>query len=224
MRHGSCAAVAVGIVWLARAASAHDIGLSQSTFTLDRNTVHAHVVLAAPDVGDLLDADGDGRVTLGEVDAGRSRLGALVPHDTEVTVGGARCTGSLDGVSVEGADGIALDATFACPPAHGELAVVLHWLGARPPAHRHVMHLVAGERTMSAVLTAERQGTAVALARPEAPAAAKGSGRTGSWAWWVGALALTALALFVLRTRRGPPMRRAPGRGPDVSGTSRDRP
>lgn len=216
MRHGPCVAVAVGIVWLARAASAHDLGLSQSTFTLDRNTVRAHIVLAAPDVGDLLDADGDGRVTLGEADAGRPRLGALVLHDTEVTVGGARCTGSLDGVSVEGADGIALDATFACPRAQGELAVVLNWLGTRPPAHRHVMHLVAGERTMSALLTAERQGTAVALAGPQAPAAAKASGPAGSWAWWIGALALTALALFVLRTRRGPPMRRAPGRDGDL--------
>lgn len=219
-RREICAAAGAVVLWLAGAANAHDVGLSQSTFTLDRDTVRAHVVLAAPDVADLLDADGDGLVTFDEVGAGRPRLGTLAVRDTEVAVGGARCGGALDGVAIEGADGIALDATFACPPAQGELTVVLHWLGARPPTHRHVMRLVAADRTMSAVLTRERQGTALALATPASPAGASVARQAGSWAWWLAALGLAAIVLFVLRARA-----RASARGDqDDSEAGRDRP
>ena len=198
-------ALALAALGIAGAASAHDTGLSQSDFTVEGDAVRAHLVLAAPDLEALLDADHDGRVTLAEVDGGRAGLASLV-RDTEVTAGGAPCPGALEGVSVEGVDGVAIDARFACPAgATGELAVTLHWLGARPPGHRHVARLVSGKRTMSAVLDAQRQGTSIAMDAPRAPTAPKEE--PAPRAWWIAlALAATigALAWWKLRYNRRP--------------------
>jgi hypothetical protein len=191
---------------VSRAARAHDVGLSQSDFTMDGSVVRAHLVLAASDLEGLLDIDRDGRVTIAEVDAGRSALATLISHDTEVTAGGAPCPGTLERVSVEGVDGVALDATFACTSASGELSVVLHWLGTRPPGHRHVARLVAGKRTMSAVLAADHQGTSITLDAPTAPAPdsnARGvKERSASWWWWPAVALGATIALLGLRKLR----------------------
>lgn len=193
----------------ARTAWAHDVGLSQSDFTFEGGAVRAHIVLAAPDLSGLLDVDRDGRVTIAEVDAGAASLAILATRDTEVTAGGAPCPGTLEQIRIEGVDGVALDVTYACPrDASGELAVVMHWLGARPPGHRHVARLVAGKRTMSAVLTAERQGTSIELERGASAAPAPTGARDLSW-WWIvapvaGAATIALLALRKLRYNRRP--------------------
>jgi hypothetical protein len=190
--------VALALSLLGGAAAAHDLGLSQSEVKVRGKEVDVHLVLAARELGRLVDADGDGVVTEGEVASARTTVEARLVARTAVSVDGKPCTPGAPRAAVDAKDGIAVDVTYACPEAPGELAVRYDWLGDVTPGHKHVATVIGGTKTLQALLDAEHRGTSLSLPRRAEPPASSAP----PWVRWLVVAAIGAAAGVVLGIRR----------------------
>ena len=140
-----------------REASAHVIGISRGDYTPDRTGVRADLVMRADEAAlaiQGLDADGDGRVTAGELAQARAAVKAAFVDTLGVTADGEPCTPALDDASLDPPDGIRLRATYTCPHAPSHLHLHLGFLERMPADHRHLatVHLPKGDVDVLAVL------------------------------------------------------------------------
>jgi len=140
-----------------RTASAHVIGISRGDYTPDGALVRVDLVMRADEAAlaaQGLDADGDGRVTAGELAQARPAVKAAFVDTLGVAADGEPCTPTLDDASLDPPDGIRLRATYSCSHAPSHLHFRLGFLDRMPADHRHLatVHLPKGDVDVLAVL------------------------------------------------------------------------
>ncbi len=153
--------VVIALFFLPRLAAAHTPGLSTAQFDVAPDGhVDAHLVFASAE-------------PLNGTPLRDDDLRAFVLEGVDVTADGSRCDATWGGSYPAEGDGLALDASYACPASRSEIAVTLYYLSALPPGHREVARIVAAGASVEGVLTGDRRALSLRL-----PAATSGAGRT----------------------------------------------
>lgn len=110
-------------------------------------------------------------------------LRAFVTNGVDVTADGSRCDGTWGGAYPTEGDGLALDASYACPKGATEIGVTLYYLSALPAGHREVARIVAAGASIEGVLTGDRRALSLRLpaatGRGARSSAAERADRTG---------------------------------------------
>jgi hypothetical protein len=176
----------IALAWILQSnALAHNLDVSTSEFTVDGNTVHAHIEVAAWQLVS---------------DAGAPEaLRALVMGHTDVTLGAKPCVMTIEKLSMVDRDGAALDAKLACPEEASDLHVRLDWLRSMPSGHRHVAHLISGKTALTALLTAEHDSAAVTATAPTPPPPPSPS---PLWVWAIGLVIAALVIVAAIRIKR----------------------
>jgi hypothetical protein len=136
---GLCYSAFVAIATVAAPARAHTTGVSQSDFSVDPSgTVSAQLVFAVAEIAGAvaLDANHDGTVSPEELADAQPDLKRMVLDGIEVKADGAACAATFERAELTEADGLALGARYACPPAR-TIEVTLFLLSELRPEHRH---------------------------------------------------------------------------------------
>lgn len=186
--------VVIGLLFLPRLAAAHTPGLSTSEFDVGPDgRVEAHLVFAS--------AEPLNGTPLRDED-----LRAFVLDGVDVTADGSRCDATWQGSHATQSDGLALDASYACPSGASELTVTLYYLSALPPGHREVARIAAPGASIEGVLTGDRRALSLRLpaatASPSGSASADRAARKGrQLTALTAAFVASMLALFVWRWR-----------------------
>jgi HupE / UreJ protein len=140
-RGGVALSAAATALALTTAAAAHQVGLSRGDYAFAGSEVTAEIIFARGELASLipeLDANGDGRLTPDEVEAGGARLEAAIVARTTVTANGARCPGKLVAARLAEEDGLTVRGVFRCPSAAPTARVDLGFLEDLAHGHRHV--------------------------------------------------------------------------------------
>ncbi|HEY8076185.1 MAG TPA: HupE/UreJ family protein [Labilithrix sp.] len=172
----------------ARAAHAHAIGLSNGEYTATGTTLKAKLVFARGEVAQIapaIDANRDGHVTAIEVRDARAVLDERVVRGVVVRAGGESCTGALTDAALTENDGLAIEASFACPsastraqtPAAPEMSVELALLDDLARGHRHVAR-ITGATTRDEILYGDAKSFTVVPAPGDEPARAAPASRS----------------------------------------------
>lgn len=147
----AAAFLAALIIFTARGAAAHAIGLSLGEYSPNGAHVHAILTLRTDDaalaVGGL-DANGDGHVSELEVTHARPALEADFVDALTVEADGAPCHATLDQATLDPPDGLVLTATYDCPrEATSTLRLRFGFLDRLRSDHRHLatVHLPGGD-------------------------------------------------------------------------------
>jgi hypothetical protein len=113
----------------------------------------------------VLDRDHDGVVSPGDIVAARDDLRAWLLDGVEVDADGTACAPTFHRASLTEADGLLLQASYACPSDAGQIEATLYYLSAqtRGLPHKSVARIVSGSTTTEAVLTGERRAIALRL-------------------------------------------------------------
>lgn len=178
---GACGVLAVALA--TGRADAHPIGLSNGEYAARGAALDAKLVFARGEIARLvpeLDENHDGHVTALEVHRAQAELGGRILRGVNVTAGGEACAPVLTGAAVTEQDGIAVQASFACPIADGApMTVELSILDELAFGHRHVARAV-GRATRDEVLSGDHRSIVV---EPEpyaaAPEVTRGPERSG---------------------------------------------
>jgi hydrogenase/urease accessory protein HupE len=157
-------------------ASAHQVGVSQSEFALEKNgTVRALLVLSEGDAARLahMDRDRDGVVSPAELAASEPVFRDLMSKGVVVRADNAVCAQSLKWGGFTDQGGFALSMVFTCVADPRRVEVDLPILASLPAGHRHAIKLSArseaGERMVQKLLTgSERSVSLVPAASPRA--------------------------------------------------------
>jgi hypothetical protein len=192
--------VVIGLLLLPRFGRAHTPGLSVADFEVtDSGRVDARLVFASAEALGGIDPDRnhDGQVTAADLAAASDDLRAFVIEGVDVSADESRCPAAFRGASLAERDGLALEASYACPAGASEVAVTLFYLSHLPREHREVARIVAGSRIAEAVLTGDRRRLALKLRAGGTVPLAR---RTVLLLVMAGAAAAAAVAL-VLRRR-----------------------
>ena len=134
-----------------------------------------------------LDADGDGRITWGELRARHADIAAYALARLAVSGDGQPCTlGAGEQLVDEHTDGsyTVLPLRGRCPAAPAQLELDYRLFADLDPQHRGLLNLQAGGGVRAAVLDAGRHG--FTLAAPGAWRAFADYGREGVWHIWIG--------------------------------------
>jgi hypothetical protein len=186
--------VVIALLFLPRLAPAHTPGLSTAEFDVAPDGhVDAHLVFASAE-------------PLNGTPLRDDDLRAFVLDGVDVTADGSRCDASWRGSHATEADGLALDATYACPARASEVGVTLYYLSALPPGHREVARIVAAGASIEGVLTGDRRALSLKLATatgsaPAATPADRAARKGRQLTVLTAAFVAFMLALFVWRWR-----------------------
>jgi hypothetical protein len=126
-------------------ARAHTIGLSTGEYTARSRGLRAELAFARVDVADSLpnlDANGDGFVTAEEMRDGRQVIEDRIVGRIHVTRGGARCSSSVLGATLNDQRGLDVTARFDCPAGEAGFEVEVVLLDDLLRGHMHVVHAV----------------------------------------------------------------------------------
>lgn len=141
-------------LFLPRLALGHTLGLSVAEFDVaPEGPVAAHLTFAS--------AEPLGATPLRDED-----LQGFLARGVEVAADGARCDGTFLGASVTEADGLQLDARYACPRGAARLEVTLYYLSELGPGHREIARIVARGASIEGVLTGDRRALSLTLPGP----------------------------------------------------------
>ena len=125
-------------------ATAHEIGVSRSTFSVDterRDRVHVEFALARGDALSLApeaDADADGALSDAELPGVRPTVTAMIA-ELRLSQGAAPCPGELESLTLADSDGLTARARFACAAPVTTVEVQADFLDRLAPGHRHLM-------------------------------------------------------------------------------------
>ena len=191
---------ALGLLCAAAAAQAHKPSDSYLTLKVDGSSISGQWDIALRDLDFALglDADGDGRITWGEVRARHNDIAAYAAARLVFTGDGQRCTLLTGAQQVDShTDGaytvIPLHVTCPAPPAEArlpaQLALQYTLFADLDPQHRGLLNLRTAEGTRTAVLGPQDSQQSFALGAAEA-----GSTwaqlwtyvREGVWHIWIG--------------------------------------
>jgi hypothetical protein len=153
--------VVMGLLLLPRFGWTHTPGVSTANFeVLPGGGVEAHLAFSSAEpLGSLtLAQSGGGGVAASDQGVFRDEMRALFFERIDVTADGSRCPATFHDASLAPPDGVALEASYACPLGAAEVAVTLYYLSELPPGHREVVRIVAGTSSTEAILAADRRG------------------------------------------------------------------
>ena len=177
---------------LSLAAQAHKPSDSYLAITVERQAVSGRWDIALRDleVAVGLDADGDGRVTWGELRAQHAAIAAYALARLQVQADGASCTVNVGEQQVdEHTDGAytVMPLLITCPQPPQVLTLGYTLFADLDPQHRGLLNLMAGGATRTAILGPQAPVQRFELAT-EAGALAQGLqyGREGVWHIWIG--------------------------------------
>lgn len=186
-------------------AGAHAAGVSRGEYRIDGSRVHAVLTFAQPElIATLpdLDTNRDGRLGAGELVRAHDRVGAWLDDGLILRAGAAACRGRLDDVALLEQDGVALTATYECPPETTAVAVRLALLADLSLDHRHLLTAILPDRTDHAVLFEAQPELVLAAAGPQADARDEPSPfRLGAEHVLRSVACLSFLLLLILRVR-----------------------
>ncbi len=157
-------------------------------------------------LGDLqtlldLDADANGAVTWGEVNANADRIRAIALPGLDLRRGGRTCAPRGTGFLLnERSDGSYLVVEFVakCGVRQGQLQIAEGLLFERDRAHRVVLAVRDGERESFAVLTPDEPRWQASEAQVSALRTLAGFFREGVWHIWIGYDHIAFLVLLLL--------------------------
>lgn len=189
--------VVMSLLLLPRFGWTHTPGVSTANFeVLPGGGVEAHLAFSSAEpLGRLTLAEGRG-VAAADQGVLRDDMRALFFERIDVTADGNRCPATFRDASLAPPDGVALDASYACPLGAAEVAVTLYYLSELPPGHREVVRIVAGSSSTEAILGADRRGLMLKV-----PGGGRAPRRRAPLLALLG-LAATTLALYLLRRTR----------------------
>ncbi len=154
--------------------------------TLDEASMTETITMTADTLAMLapIDADGDGELTQGDLDARRDALRVGVWDQAKLQP----CTRSSETATLEPGF-VALRARFSCPP--GELTQDFRWLMVLPPTYR----VIFGNQ----IAKGDARTLHVARAAPKAA-----PGVTGATIWWgvAGGVVATIVGFWLVRRWR----------------------
>ncbi len=137
-----------------------------------------------------LDADGDGRITWGELRVRHDDIAAYAAARLQVQADGQPCSGSVGAQQVdEHSDGAytVLPLRYVCSTAPQSLSLTYTLFADIDPQHRGLLNLTASAGTRSAVLGPQAPQQAFVLASPASAAAQLWAYlREGAWHIWIG--------------------------------------
>jgi hypothetical protein len=167
------AALAAGALVTARA-GAHEVGLSRGDYAVSGTEVRAELIFARKELIGLvagLDADHDGVLTNGEIDAARGAIeGALVGR-VKVQGDGAPCPGTLTAAGLAEQDGVGVRAVYRCAARPRQVTVTLAFLDDLAFGHRHLVRASAGPGVPSIDLVLSQRSPTLSLDLPPEAAA-----------------------------------------------------
>ena len=228
--------VALSLLCLANAATAHKPSDSYLTLKVDGSTLSGQWDIALRDIDFAigLDADGDGRITWGEVRTRHSEIAAYAAARLSVSGDGHRCALQTGAQQVDShTDGaytvIPLRVTCPSPPdgtkLPAQLTVQYTLFADIDPQHRGLLNLRTADGTRTAVLGPQASLQSFALGAAEAGSTWSQFGtyvREGVWHIWIGfdhilfllSLLLPAVGAWLARPSRPlqpkPPLRWIP--------------
>ncbi len=126
-------------------------------------------------------------------------LMGFVAEGVEVAADGTACLGTFQRAGPTEGDGLAIEASYACPHGANEVEVTLYYLSALGPSHREVARISAGSATSEAVLSGDHR--AIALRLPGDPLLAKRVRKARLLTIVTAVFAAFLAALFVWRWR-----------------------
>jgi hypothetical protein len=201
-------------------ATAHAHVASNGFLAIDAhdNKLRGSVELAVRDVELAVgaDANGDGKITWGELRAASARLSAYVAEHLEFAANGGTCRVQFGALKVRSRiDGSYawLPFTAACPAGEGrDLTISYRLLEGIDPSHRGLLTLVAEGQVATGVLGGASAVSTVALAEGTRWRAVRQYFAAGVWHIWNGIdhllflLSLLLPAVLVRRNRRWEPV------------------
>jgi hypothetical protein len=190
------------VLFLTRLAAAHTPGLSQASFdVVTGGRVEGRFTFASaePLGGVALDRGHDGVVTAEDVQAASPDLARFLLDGVDVTADGTRCPATFREASLQEADGLVLEATYACPEDAARIEATLYYLSRLPRTHREIARITAGAATEETLLSADKRAIAIDLPVDPGRARRRRTGRTLVFA--AALFATTMLALFAWRWR-----------------------
>ncbi|MFO0587560.1 MAG: HupE/UreJ family protein [Polyangiaceae bacterium] len=157
VRRGALGAASAAVFLLATAeASAHDVGLSRGTYSIDGRAVRAELVFSRREIVALvpaLDADDDGRLSPEEIDSARAPLQKMVVARIRAVAGESDCPGKLVSAASTDQDGVEIRAAYECPSPIQRASLTLDVLEDLAPGHRHIARVVGGVQVVETVLS-----------------------------------------------------------------------
>lgn len=150
-------ALVPALISLANPARAHEVGLSRGDYAAEGLVVRSDLTFASKELIRLvagLDADHDGALTQGELDAGRDAMQGAVAGRVKVSGDGAACSAKLGRAEITEQDGALLRVDHHCAAPPREVQVRLGLL-ADLPGHRHLVRAFAAAGPLDLVI-AER--------------------------------------------------------------------
>ncbi|HEX3846467.1 MAG TPA: HupE/UreJ family protein [Steroidobacteraceae bacterium] len=203
--------LAAGMLLAGGSARAHTASNGFLTVHVDGAEIRGSVELAVRDVELAIgvDADGDGKVTWGELRAAQARLDRYVGDHLTLAARGRDCPLTLEPMRVnDRVDGSYawLPFTARCAVEPAALTIRYGLMQGIDPSHRGLLALEAGGKTQTGVLAPDSSPLELSLTAPSAWRAATEYFRAGVWHIWSGIdhlLFLLSLLLPAVLIRRG---------------------
>jgi hydrogenase/urease accessory protein HupE len=171
------------VLFLAKRADAHAIGLSTGEYSAKGTTVEGRLVFARGEVAQLapaLDADGDGHVSAAEVASSRSLIATKVLERVEVTASGARCPSTIVDAALTEQDGLLIAGRWACRDA-ALFRVNVALLDDLARGHRHLARVGTHDELLYGDARTFEIGAADAPSTPDASTSPTSSPRRSGW-------------------------------------------
>lgn len=128
----------------ARAATAHEIGLSRGQYTAQPDTLEARLMFDGDELGIAAsEPPRGGALAITSEEAHAALQTRIVEHLDVRDLHGARCPGTLDRLEPLDKGGVALAATYRCADALDTASVQLAFWNELKPGHRHLASTAA---------------------------------------------------------------------------------
>ena len=141
--------VAVGSLFIARSASAHQAGLSRGEYKVLGSDVDASLVFSNSEVSAAiaaLDLDHDGRLSMADLDAEHDEVTKVFVEPLVIRADGEPCPSHLVDARIDSADGILVAVKYACSHAPALLTIDVGFLDRLTSTHRHLAEITNGSR------------------------------------------------------------------------------
>jgi hydrogenase/urease accessory protein HupE len=173
------AALAAVVVLAPTTVRAHTVGVSRGEYQVSGSALTAALTVAQAELRTslpVIDADGDGSLSEGELARARDALAGLLVQGLDVRSSEGTCPGSLEGARLTAEDGVIVRAVYRCAAGTRPASVRLRLFSALSVGHRHLATLVddSGAERAPSVVYESRPAFDIPAAAPGEEASARG--------------------------------------------------
>jgi hypothetical protein len=159
LRWSTLAALGLAALGHERAAFAHAVGVSSGEYRVLGKVVYGDIGMAGRETArwlPALDADHDGTIEAGELEAGRETVARALMAGVTVVADGKACPGSLErATALEAEGGVAFQVRYDCPEAPERLTMAFPILDGLPSGHRHLARIFRSGKAQVKVIDRE---------------------------------------------------------------------